>query len=79
MLPNFIVIGAAKSGTTSIWSVLDRHPKVVVSDPQEPYFFRSDDLQKTFSWCEGLFASAVGKKPVGEGSCSNAPDFWTYN
>ncbi|NEN89698.1 MAG: sulfotransferase [Okeania sp. SIO3H1] len=38
-LPNFIVIGAAKSGTTSVWSYLKQHPQVFMSKPKEPNFF----------------------------------------
>lgn len=38
-LPTFFIIGAAKSGTTSLASYLQQHPDVHVSDPKEPNFF----------------------------------------
>lgn len=38
-LPNFIVIGAAKSGTTSLLSYLGQHPEVFVSSSKEPNYF----------------------------------------
>ncbi|MFA5581482.1 MAG: sulfotransferase [Paracoccaceae bacterium] len=38
-LPNFIVIGAAKSGTTSLMSYLGQHPDVFVSASKEPNYF----------------------------------------
>lgn len=38
-LPNFIVIGAPKSGTSSIYSYLRQHPDIFMSSPKEPHFF----------------------------------------
>jgi hypothetical protein len=38
-LPNFLIIGAAKSGTTSIASYLGQHPQVYMSPLKEPHFF----------------------------------------
>ena len=37
--PNFLIIGAAKSGTTSIWRYLSQHPQVFVPPIKEPRFF----------------------------------------
>lgn len=38
-LPNFLVIGAAKSGTASLYHYLGQHPQVYVSRDKEPNFF----------------------------------------
>lgn len=38
-MPNFIMIGAGKSGTTSLAHYLSKHPDVFVSKPKEPRFF----------------------------------------
>ncbi|MGY1722111.1 sulfotransferase family protein [Blastococcus sp. SYSU DS0533] len=35
---NFLVIGAARSGTTALTSFLGEHPDVFVSSPKEPHF-----------------------------------------
>lgn len=37
--PNFLVIGAARSGTTSLYRYLDRHPEVFLGPVREPHFF----------------------------------------
>lgn len=37
--PNFIIIGAAKAGTTSICHYLNQHPQVYISPVKEPRFF----------------------------------------
>jgi len=39
MLPNFIIIGAAKSGTTSLYRYLLQHPEIYLTPFKEPNFF----------------------------------------
>jgi hypothetical protein len=39
LLPNFFVIGAPRSGTTSLYEYLDAHPDIVMSTVKEPDFF----------------------------------------
>lgn len=38
-LPTFLLIGAAKSGTTSLYQYLGQHPEIFVSPLKEPNFF----------------------------------------
>ncbi len=38
-LPTFIIAGAQKAGTTSLYSMLAQHPDVFMSEPKEPGFF----------------------------------------
>lgn len=40
--PNFLLIGAAKSGTTSLWAYLRQHPEVYLPDTKEPSYFAFD-------------------------------------
>ncbi|MEQ9621318.1 sulfotransferase [Coleofasciculus chthonoplastes] len=39
IMPNFLIIGAAKAGTTSLYSYLNQHPQVYMSPVKEPRFF----------------------------------------
>jgi hypothetical protein len=48
-LPNFIVIGAMKSGTTSLFNYLRAHPQVYMSPSKEVDFFAGQD-----NWARGL-------------------------
>jgi len=48
-LPNFIVVGAAKSGTTSLYYYLDQHPDVYLSPIKETNYFSSDIDPAEFS------------------------------
>jgi hypothetical protein len=47
MLPNFLIIGAGKSGTTSLASQFAQHPEIFICPGKEPQFF---DL----NWNRGL-------------------------
>lgn len=80
-LPNFIVVGAAKSGTTSICHYLSEHPEVFMSSPKEVnYFSREEiDAQELYYDCFKvrnldeyikLFSDVTNEKAVGEGSVS---------
>jgi hypothetical protein len=52
-LPNIVIIGAAKSGTTSMLNYLDVHPDVAVSTQKEMRFFQDPDYR---SWL-GIYQS----------------------
>ncbi|MEO1286753.1 MAG: sulfotransferase [Chloroflexota bacterium] len=47
-MPNFLMIGAAKSGTTTLYNYLKRHPQVYMSEPKEPYFFATEGEEINF-------------------------------
>lgn len=38
-LPNFLIIGAAKSGTSALYRYLRQHPEIFMSPVKEPHFF----------------------------------------
>lgn len=48
MLPNFMIIGAARSGTSALYEYLDQHPQVFMSDPKEPHFFAFMEQETSF-------------------------------
>lgn len=47
--PNFFVVGAAKSGTTSLYHYLKQHKEVFLSPIKEPNFFCKDINARKFS------------------------------
>jgi hypothetical protein len=49
MLPNFLLIGAAKSGTTSLYRYLGQHPEIFMSPIKEPNFFAFDGQLPSFA------------------------------
>ena len=80
MRPNFLIIGAPRSGTTALYEGLAQHPDIFMSPRKEPWFagFTGDpgpwrgprDAQPVRSWEEydRLFADAKGERAVGEAS-----------
>ena len=47
-MPNFLIIGAGKSGTTSLYHYLGQHPQVYVSPVKEPKFFALEGEKPDF-------------------------------
>lgn len=73
MLPNFIVIGAPKCGTTTLCDLLAQHPEIFMCTPKEPRFFSHDHVyDKGYAWYKSLFRPGRGSKLIGEGSTSYA-------
>jgi len=48
IMPNFIVIGAAKSGTSSLHNYLSEHPEIYMSKNKEPNFFAYEGWQPDY-------------------------------
>ena len=44
--PNFLIVGAAKAGTTSIAKYLEEHPEIFISKEKEPFYFVRDSFNK---------------------------------
>lgn len=68
MLPNFLIVGAEKAGTTTLASMLAEHPEVFMCDPKEPQFFTHHKWDRGLRWYERLFDGADGYKAIGEAS-----------
>lgn len=71
-LPNFLVVGAAKSGTTSLYHYLKQHPDVFMPDWKEPAFFTDPTMTGAANQAEyeKMFAGAHDAKAAGEASVS---------
>ncbi len=67
LLPDFIIIGAQKSGTTSLFHYLARHPQVKPSFTKEVHFFDGgknpdvDTFAKGSPWYRAHFPLNTGK------------------
>lgn len=83
VLPNFLIIGAAKAGTTSLYSYLKQHPDIFMSSWKEPKFFslegekldfqgpsqiiNTDSINNLESYLE-LFEGVKDETAIGEAS-----------
>ena len=66
-LPGFVILGAMKSATTSLYRWLDEQPEVFMAHPKETRFF-SDKWALGRDWYSGLFAAASPGRSLGEAS-----------
>jgi hypothetical protein len=74
-LPNFVIIGAQKAGTTWLAAMLRQHPDVFMA-PREIHFFdREENFRLGLGWYERHFDGASGHKAVGE----KTPDYLCTN
>lgn len=75
MLPTFLVIGAAKAGSTSLYRFLNSHPQVFMSECKEPDFFIDEVNWKLgLDWYESHFDQAKGALAIGEASVRYSMD-----
>ena len=85
MLPNFLVIGAEKGGTTWLDLQLRQHHDIFLPETKEVHFFNrfgsnldecDNFTNRGLSWYEKFFSSWAGQKAVGEVTpmylCDNA-------
>ncbi len=71
MLPNFLVIGAPRSGTTWIDENLRFHPDVYMPSARKELHFFDREYEKGFSYYESHFDRWAGQKAIGEAT----PDY----
>jgi len=83
-LPNFLIVGAGKSGTTSLYYYLKQHPAIYMSPLKEPHYLICDSLVKPhlssgahkyntpivkdFEEYKDIFSGAKDESQIGEAS-----------
>lgn len=71
-LPDFLIIGAAKSGTTTLYQYLTKHPQIYLSPIKEPQFFAVDEVYaQGMDWYSSLFLEAQ----PGQVCCEASTDY----
>ena len=64
-LPNFVIVGAARSGSTSLYRDLRAHPQVFLPERKELHFFDKHwDLG--LDWYQAQYAGAGGQAALGD-------------
>ena len=67
--PTFFVIGAAKSGSSSLCELISQHPDICFSNPKEPKFFSHDEnFSKGWQWYQKFFVGGENAIAIGDGS-----------
>jgi hypothetical protein len=75
ILPNFLIVGAAKAGTTSLYEYLRQHPDIFMPEWKELSFFIGDPYGplhkvKRPQYYDKVFAQVKNQTAVGEASTS---------
>ncbi len=69
VLPDFLVIGAMKAGTTSLYHYLEAHPSVFMPAVKElDFFVERGNWRRGIDWYRRQFEGAAGFAAVGEAS-----------
>ncbi|WP_193162929.1 sulfotransferase family protein [Microbulbifer hainanensis] len=77
-LPDFFIVGAMKSATSSLHEQLAALPGIFMSQPKEPNFFSDDTIfSRGKDWYRDCFAGAAANDLIGESSTHYAklPDY----
>jgi len=72
-IPNFFIVGACKSGTSSLYEYLSQHPEIYMSPSKEPLYFVPEDQVNPHYYGEWgnylkLFGDVRQEKAIGEAS-----------
>ncbi len=80
MWPNFFIVGASKSGATSVYSYLEKIPEIFMSSIKEPHYFHNNyfrleakNIANKNEYLK-LFNSVTSEKAIGEASTSYLQD-----
>lgn len=71
MMPDFLIAGAQKSGTTWLQRRLMQHPGIFLPDKEVHFFDKSFNYEKGFDWYRSHFRPARPHQVVGE----KTPDY----
>jgi hypothetical protein len=61
MVPSFLIVGAQKAGTSSMFQYLNQHPNVLRSIRKDVFYF-DDNFEKGLTWYRSFFPSLDEKK-----------------
>jgi hypothetical protein len=67
IVPDFLIIGAPKAATTTLWHCMRQHQDIYMPDVKEPRFF-SHHFDRGWEWYTSLFATMNGERVLGEAS-----------
>ncbi len=77
--PDFLIIGAQRSGTTWLWNMLQQHPGTDLRLKKEIHFFGSAELYSNGKdWYHGHFSHLDASKIIGKASTTYFYDYVPY-
>lgn len=77
LLPDFLIIGAMKCGTSSLFRYLEAHPNVAVSRPKEVHYF-DDNAHRSLNWYRKHFPIRFSKDGRAALRCGEASPYYLF-
>lgn len=77
-VPNFIIIGSQRSGTTSLYNYLSGHPDILPSIVKEVHYF-DFNFHKGFNWYRGHFPYLPDRKGGQKFITGEASPYYVYH
>jgi Sulfotransferase family len=91
-LPDFLLLGAPKCGTSALHAALARHPALFLSEPKEPKYFLTADSPPPTSgggpgdvatwaehvWCRAAYEALFAPAPA-DALCGESTVFYLYD
>ncbi len=77
VLPNYLIIGAQRCGTTSLYEYLIRHPRILSSLTKEVHYF-DYNFDKGQSWYRSFFPSVFSKLYKGNFITGEASPYYFF-
>lgn len=74
-LPDFLMIGASKAGTSSLHHYLGQHPEISMSWPKETNFFTRADYLDALDWYVSCFSDTPGIRGESSPKYTNFPNY----
>lgn len=65
-IPNFIICGTTKGGTTPLKVYLEQHPDIFMAKQEIHYFDVNNNYNKGFLWYQNKFQEYKNQKAIGE-------------
>lgn len=66
MLPNFLIVGAMKSGTSTLMHYMRFHPDIFMPENEVHFFNKDKNYNRGIAWYEKFFTNAKEAKAIGE-------------
>jgi len=78
MKPNFLIIGAQRAGTTSLYENLVKHPNVIPASIKEIHFF-DNNFKSGLDWYESHFSSSQNSKNLEKAITGEASPYYIFH
>jgi hypothetical protein len=78
MLPNFLIVGVQRGGTTSLYNYLIMHENIIGASTKEIHFF-DNNFHRGISWYQSQFENSSDTKNTNESITGEASPYYIFH